>query len=117
MTGAADPFAELIDECHDLVQQVAPDGKILRVNRAWLKTLVYAEDEVRTLDVFDVLHPDCQGYCRERFDRVVHGEAVQELEASLLTEDGHTVVVLGSCRGLFKDDRPTSCFAIISVGR
>lgn len=112
MNDAVEPFPELVDECHDLVQQIAPDGTILRVNRAWRETLGYEEDDVSNLNLFDLIHPDCRDHCLERFGRVVHGEPVKDIEATLLAKDGRTVVILGSCRCLFEDDQPASCFGI-----
>jgi PAS domain S-box-containing protein len=39
-----------------MIQSVGPDGRFLFVNRAWLDTMGYTEDEVRSLSLFQVIH-------------------------------------------------------------
>ncbi len=51
-------FRDFLESASDLVQIVAPDGKIVYVNRAWKESLGYGDDDVRNLSIFDVVAPD-----------------------------------------------------------
>jgi PAS domain S-box-containing protein len=40
-------YHHLLESTHDLIQSVAPDGRFLFVNQAWLKTLGYTQAQLR----------------------------------------------------------------------
>jgi PAS domain-containing protein len=64
-------YRDFLDQAHDLIQIIAPDGKLLFVNRAWRETLGYTEEETANLSVFDVITPESLGHCQEAFRRIV----------------------------------------------
>ena len=70
------------------------------MNRAWRETLGYAEEEVGTLSVFQVIHPDCQEHGRDLFQRMISGEKLDGIEVEFLTRNGEKVIVEGNadCR-------------------
>ena len=59
LVGAEEQLRDLFENATDLIQSVAPDGRLLLVNRAWLNTLGYRASELASLTIFDVIHPDC----------------------------------------------------------
>ncbi len=109
-------FRELFEHAHDLIQAVTAEGRFLYVNPAWCRTLGYSADEIDSLTMFDVIHPDCLDHCMKLFQRVMSGEDVGTVEAVFQTKDGQPVLVEGhaSCqfdeygrpiatRGIFHD--------------
>ncbi len=105
-------YHDLVENIGDLIQSVAPDGRILYANRAWRETLGYGEDEIGTLSLFDVIHPDSQANCAEVFQRVLSGERVDRIEAELITKDGRKVIVEGNASCKFVDGEPVHTRAI-----
>lgn len=103
---------DLFENATDLIQSVAPDGRILFVNRAWLNTLGYRMGDLAALTVFDIIHPDCLAECREQFTRVLQGEALDNLQAVFRAKDGRKVHVEGNASCRFEDGRPVSTRAI-----
>jgi len=99
---------DLFENATDLIQSVAPDGRILFVNRAWLNTLGYRMGELAALTVFDIIHPDCLGECREHFARVMRGEALTGFEAIFRAKDGRKIFVEGNASARFEDGRPVA---------
>jgi diguanylate cyclase (GGDEF)-like protein/PAS domain S-box-containing protein len=95
-----DRYRDLLENVNDLVHSVAPDGRILYANRAWLVTLGYAEQELSQLSIFDVIHPAERQASRERLLQILGGEPIDHWESRFLTKSGRTIIVEGSsnCR-------------------
>lgn len=99
---------ELLDDVNDLVQSVAPDGRVLYVNRAWRETLGYTEEEARRLSLRELIHPESLAHCMETFARVQRGERVKGVAATLLAKDGRKVFVEVSSSFSFRDGEPAA---------
>ena len=89
-------YRDIIDSSHELVQSVRPDGSFDFVNQVWLRTMDYAPDEVKRLNVFDVIAPDQILHCQELFGRLMRGESIAELETAFLAKGGNRVLLQGS---------------------
>ena len=101
-------YLDVFDNTSDLIQCLAPDGSFLYVNRAWRETMGYSEEEVKHLNLVDVLHPDSMICCQDRFRRLKQGETLNRIDFKFVTKDGETVHLEGDCGSIFKDGRPIS---------
>lgn len=99
---------DLFENATDLIQSIAPDGRILFVNRAWLNALGYRMSELASLTMFDIIHPDCLGECREHFARVMQGEALNDFQAIFRAKDGRKIHVEGNANARFENGRPVA---------
>jgi PAS domain S-box-containing protein len=120
-----------LQNASDLIQSVAPDGHFLFVNKKWLNTLGYAEEDLKNLTIFDIIHEESLEHCREIFGKVIAGENVGIIDAAFRTRGGAKVyvegmangrMVDGACqytRGLFKDvtDRKLAEFELHEKNR
>jgi PAS domain S-box-containing protein len=97
-------YHHLLESTHDLIQSVSPDGCFLFVNQAWLKTLGYTEAQLRQLRIADIVHPRSLSHWRGVCARVLAGESVQYLQATLLAQDGRSILVEGNMIGRYVDD-------------
>lgn len=86
-------LASFVEQSHDLVQSVAPDGTFLFVNRSWRETLGYGEDEVAGLHVLDVIDPEWHAVYQTCFERILAGEDIVEQELVLRTKTGERLYV------------------------
>lgn len=93
-------YRDLFDNAGDLIQVVDPKGNILYVNPTWKTTLGYSDEEIKSMNLLDILHPDCRDRCLEVFKRVLLGERSGIIEATFIAKDGRSVVAEGeaSCR-------------------
>lgn len=108
-------YRNLFDNANDLIQSIAPDGHILYVNPAWLKTLGYTMEDLRQMTVFDILHPDYRNKCLNTLQQVLAGESKEKIEAVFISKNGRMVDVEGTasmmmvngiavaCNGIFRD--------------
>jgi len=104
-----------VQNANDLIQSVGSDGRFLFVNKKWLDTLGYREDELADLKISDVIHEESLQHCMATFRRVISGENVGMIDAVFRKRNGERVYVEGmsSCklvegkcqytRGIFKD--------------
>ncbi|WP_284352633.1 hybrid sensor histidine kinase/response regulator [Roseisolibacter agri] len=89
-------LTQLLDGTTELVCAADADGWITYVNRAWRETLGYSAAEAAGLRLDDVVAPEHRAcYASTAARRLAEGEAVDDLEAVLLTRDGRRIV----CRG------------------
>ena len=98
-------YRDLIEGTHDMVQSLAPDGRIELVNRAWLEALGYAESELPGLNLLDLTHPASRPHLRDVFSRVQAGESVSNVEATLVAKDGRSIHAEGNATGRYRDGR------------
>ena len=103
---------DLFENATDLIQSVAPDGRLLFVNRAWLNTLGYRAAELSALTVFDIIHPDSLSECLEKFGRVMQGEPLHNFQAIFRAKDGRSVYVEGNASCRFEHGKPVATRAI-----
>jgi PAS domain S-box-containing protein len=101
-------FRDLFENASDLIQSVAPDGSYRYVNPAWRATLGYAEAEVATLRLPQVLHPDCLASCMDIFRRLLRGESVGRIQARFVTKSGETIEVEGTSSVHFVNGSPVA---------
>ena len=108
-------YRSLVDNASDLIQSVGTDGHFVYVNQTWRRVLGYSESEVAGLTLWDIIQPDCLPRCRVVFQRVMAGEAVNNVETVFITRERKPVAVEGnvSCQidggkvvatlGIFRD--------------
>ncbi|RJX31702.1 MAG: PAS domain S-box protein [Desulfurivibrio sp.] len=101
-------FSDLFDNSRDMIQSIAPDGRIIYANRAWRENLGFAKNEVPGFPMFEVIHPDCHAHCMERFEALLSGREVDKIETEFVARDGRRIMVEGKCNCKFVDNKPVA---------
>lgn len=101
-------FRDLVENSYDLIQSVRPDGRFLYVNRTWLVKLGYLKEEVPSLRVNDVIHPDSMEHCQKIMERVLSGHPATDIEATFVSKSGRRVLVQGSASCRFETGEPVA---------
>jgi len=96
-------FLDVFDNTSDLIQCVAPDGSITFTNRTWRKVMGYTEQEVRSLNLLDILHPDSMICCSDRFGRLMNGETLSCIEFKFVARTGEAVHLMGDCGSIIRE--------------
>lgn len=96
-------YLDIFDNTSDLIQCIAPDGRFIYTNRTWRAILGYGENEVNHLNLLDVLHPDSQLCCQDRFKRLLDGETLTKIEFKFVTKAGETIHLAGDCGSIVRD--------------
>lgn len=99
-------FRDLIENTTDLVQNIAPDGRFLYVNRAWKNTLGYNEKDLSNLEIQDIIDPHHLAQCMLTFSEVIHGGRTESVETTFISKDSRKIQVLGSASCRFENGQP-----------
>ncbi len=105
-------YRDLFEHANDLIQSVDPGGRFLFVNRSWLRTLGYEEDEVRSVTLLDVIHPESLQHCQRLFARVHAGEQIGTVRADFMSKAGRRITVEGSVNARVVNGRIVATRAI-----
>jgi PAS domain S-box-containing protein len=105
-------YRDLFENAKDLIQSCSTDGRLIYVNRAWRETLGYSEAQVRHMNVFDIIHPDCKGGCLEAFACVMAGEKIDQIEIAFISSDSKKISVEGNVNCRLVEGKPVAIRAI-----
>jgi PAS domain S-box-containing protein len=72
----------------DMLCIVHLDGRFQRVNPAFHQVLGFSEEELLTMSIFELLHPDDLGTTISEYEGLTAGEPVTFMENRLRTKDG-----------------------------
>ncbi|MBW4519389.1 MAG: PAS domain S-box protein [Scytolyngbya sp. HA4215-MV1] len=97
---------DLFDNATDLIQSIAPDGRILFVNLAWKATLGYTDADLEQLSIFQIIHPDDLEHCQIAMQRLFAGGPSLAVETRFLNKQGKEIVVEGNVNCHFQDGQP-----------
>ncbi|MDH3393381.1 MAG: PAS domain S-box protein [Desulfobulbaceae bacterium] len=101
-------YSTLVDEAHDLIHSVTPDGAFLYVNRAWRQALGYSDEDLKNLSLMDIVDKSCREKCRAIFDSLINGKKIDRNETIFVAKDGRRITVEGQCSTKFKDGKPVT---------
>ena len=96
-------YRTVIENASDMIQSVRPDGTFEFVNRAWLQKLGYTADEVASLIVWDVIHPESIEHCQQLFALASSGNSVDHIQATFITRTGQPLPVEGNATSRMTD--------------
>lgn len=89
-------YRSLIENSHDLIQSADADGRFIFVNDAWLKTMEYSREDLESIRLFDVIHPDSRAACEEEFRQVLKGKTSERISPVFVTRSGRVLDLEGN---------------------
>lgn len=98
-----DRYFNILENTSDLIQCLAPDGSFIHTNNAWKQAMGYTDDELKSLTLFDVLHPESKVCCSDRFERLLKGESLSCIQFIFTSKSGETVHLEGDCGTVIKN--------------
>ena len=84
-------YRDLFNNVNDMIQSVAPGGRLLSVNRAWLKNLGYAWPEVQGRKITDFLHPSSFHVWEEALSAASNLQANSNVMVTFVTRNGRNL--------------------------
>ena len=105
-------YREIIEYAHDIIQSILPDGSLAYVNRAWFEILGYSELDLRSINFFDIIHPDSLQHCRELFSRILEGKSGTHIPLSFVAKDGEQIFVEGNISPRFLEGNVVAAHCI-----
>ena len=99
---------DLLENANDMVQSVDPNGNFLYVNRAWREKMGYSPEEIKNLNLQDILSPECMSKCYTMFAEVMQGRELGRVETTFIAKDGSEIIVEGSCNCRIENGQPVA---------
>ncbi|MDP8243091.1 MAG: PAS domain S-box protein [Candidatus Hinthialibacter antarcticus] len=113
LTDSEERLQDFFDNASDLIQSVAPDGRILYVNKAWREKLGYTDQELERLTIFHTVAFDCQDDYRSMFEEVLQGGVYDSMETTMISKKGNRILVSGNVNCRFEDGEPVEARSIL----
>ncbi len=104
---------DLVDNTSDLIQLITLDGKFIFVNRAWRERLGYGSDEISSLNLRQILHPDFAEATLDTLRQIQNGETMPSVETVFRSKTGRPIFLSGSINCRFDQGRPTAFRCIL----
>ena len=105
-------YKNLFENTNDLIQCVDNNGSFLYVNPAWLSTLSYTHDDIKTLHSSEIIHPDYHKYLRTNLSQLKKGKDMVHVELKLLGKHGEEIFVEGNIHNDYTADKKKNQRAI-----
>lgn len=99
---------DLINNTSDLIQVISISGRFLYVNKAWIEITGYESDELTTLRLKDILHPDFAEEAFQKFEKIKNGEKIADFEVVFRRKDGRRLYLSGSVNCRYEKETPTA---------
>ena len=100
-------YRTLFENATDIIQTVRADGKLLDVNSSWCAALGYSIEEAEHLNIFDIIHPDCEDECIVNFKRALNEGTTGTIETIFTKKDGEKVILQGSANCNYINGQPS----------
>lgn len=99
-------YHDLFENAHDLIQIIAPDGKILFANRSWRQTFGYSDEDLEWITIFDLISDDCKEHCKDIFQKIITDTKVHDIGSTFQSKDGRKILIEGNAKCKFEDGQP-----------
>lgn len=86
----------LLQNANDMIQSMRHDGTFEFVNRKWLHTLGYSEQESKHLTIWDILHEENFEEYKSIFKNAGAGDQLSDIDTVFRTKSGNTIYVNGN---------------------
>jgi PAS domain S-box-containing protein len=95
-------YKTLLDTTDEMINTVAPDGKISWANNAWKENLQYTDEEIERLYIKDVLLAEAHNGFEDRLQRLRSGETLRDMKVTMIGKDGRSIDAEGTIVPLFE---------------
>ena len=99
-------FRTIFDNSTDLLQSVDALGGFVQVNPAWKRLLGYTDEDLKQLNLFDVVAPEDAAVLEGLLLRLIRGEQVGTFDVTMLCKDGRRVVLEGNVSAHIQEGAP-----------
>ncbi len=103
---------DLIDHTDEMIATYSNEGKMLFVNRAWRKNMLYTEVEAKLLHLTDILAPESMPHAEQNLKQLNAGETIKNAFCTLIAKDGSSIYVEGTLAPLLENGelKSSRCF-------
>ena len=98
-------YSDLFNNSGDLIQSIDHNGFFVYVNDTWKRKLEYSDENIKTLNIFDIIHPNSQDHFKHLFNNIRNKKLSEEsVLYDIITKTGETITVEDTIRVNFLSD-------------
>jgi PAS domain S-box-containing protein len=105
----------LFDDANVMIQQCDGFGKVIDVNKKWLKTLGYSEKSIGKLNLMKIIHPSHRKECMNAFKKVMGGGSVSGIKTVFVAKNGNQIPVIVNASPIREGGKVVSTLGIVEI--
>ncbi len=105
-------YRDLFENATDFIQSIDNNGNFIYVNNAWKKAMGYNDEDIKEMNMFDIIHPESREHCEAVFSKIFDGESVENIETTFVSKKGKAIDVVGNASIRFENGTPHSTRSI-----
>lgn len=103
---SSDQLKELFDNANDLIQIFALNGNLQFVNKIWKEKLGYDDQEIKSLKINDIVHPDYISKTTIALELILEGKNVDKFDTVFVAKNGKNIYLTGGVNCSFRNGKP-----------
>jgi len=108
-------FRLLVECSNDMIYWEDTEANFLYFNEAMLKTFGFLEEELKSYNAFDLIHPDDRPYAKNMFEKILTEAPVRHVELRFRTKGGSYIPV--SVNASPEIDSQGTVISIVGIAR
>jgi PAS domain S-box-containing protein len=105
----------LFDDANVMIQQCDRFGKVIDVNKKWLKTLGYSEKSIGKLNLMKIIHSSHRKECMKAFKKVMGGGSVSGIKTVFVAKNGNQIPVIVNASPIREGGKVVSTLGIVEI--
>jgi PAS domain S-box-containing protein len=96
LSESEDKYRNLLENTHDIIMSVSPEGKFIHVNNAWYTTFGYTPLELPSLTIKNILQGANLQMFNDQFAKALKNESTKNMDIPFLSKNGASVILQGN---------------------
>ncbi len=89
-------YDDIMNNSVQLIQSFNKDGMLLFVNKAWKDTFGYNDQEIQSINLFDIIAEEDKAHCSQIFKNILRGVPAFEIKATFISKLGAKILLKGN---------------------
>ena len=89
-------YQDLIENSLEIIQSFDAEGKLIFCNRIWHEKLEYTEEDIKNLNLFDIIAEEHKNHCEKLFQDVLNGKSLKNVEVEFVSKSGKKFLLEGN---------------------
>lgn len=96
---------EIVNKSGEIIQWVSAEGRLSFVNKKWLESMEYSQEEADNMNVFNIINPNHLDQCLLTFEELMKGNVQENIEVCFLTRSGAEKTFIGNSYPILNNNK------------
>jgi len=113
LTKSNSQLQDLVENTSDIIFLITLEGKFIFVNKEWCEVLGYSLQEINSLTLDDILHPDHRDQTYGQLEQIKAGVPMPDFETVFLSRSAKKIFLSGSVTCRYDNGKPSAFRCIL----